>query len=798
MYRIFIFLFFTIGMLAQNNKKELVAKRIQQPISIDGVLEEEAWNHLSVATNFVMFEPDNGVEEPKENRTEVKILYDDEAIYIGAILYDSEPNKIMKEITQRDRFATSDHFGVFINGFNDGQQDFRFFVSAAGTQMDAVALEAGGEDFSWDGIWKSAVKITDFGWVIEMKIPYAALRFSVEKDQVWGLNFLREFRRLRYKYTWNHIDLKKGGIIRQAGVLKGISNIQPPLRLFFIPYTSGYHSILGNNQSSLFKAGMDVKYGINDAYTLDAVLVPDFGQAAFDNVILNLGPFEQQFNENRPFFTEGTDLFNKGGLLYTRRIGGPPTQFPNVAENEKVQYFPSAVNMINATKISGRGKDGLGIGFLNAITERTEVLIENEDTGEIRSEVVEPLTNFNVTVFDQRFNQNSSVTVINTNVTRSGHFRDANVLGVLADLNTKKNTYNYGGSVKMSSQYGLESKSGVHWESYFGKTYGKFRYNAYLSSMTKDYDINDLGINFITNYTEGNLNLNYRILNPTKIFNSFSANTYHYFQYNKETGKPQESTLGLNINSTTLKNDYFGFGGYVAPTDTYDYYDPRVEGRFLIVPKNWGTWYSFSSNYNRKFALDLNFSFNYFDQENRSNWNYSISPRYRFSDKLNVIYRFNFNKQFNDVGWTGFQNQQVILGLRDRDTYTQTVTAKYGINQDMTFNLSVRHYWSVVQNNDYLVLLPNGTFAPIAFDRNRDNNFGLWNLDFSYVWWFAPGSQMSFLYRNTGNQFINEANYNFGQNFSNLFENNLNHTFSVSIRYFLEYEKAKKWLKSKT
>lgn len=136
-----------------------------------------------------------------------------------------------------------------------------------------------------------------------MKIPYASLRFSAEKVQTWGLNFVREIKRDRQIYTWTHVDSKIGAVIQQAGILNGIENIKTPTRLFLIPYASYYLS--GNDQQKTkgeFKGGLDIKYGINDAFTLDAILVPDFGQTKYDDVILNLGPFEQQFNENRPFF----------------------------------------------------------------------------------------------------------------------------------------------------------------------------------------------------------------------------------------------------------------------------------------------------------------------------------------------------------------------------------------------------------------------------------------------------------------------------------------------------------------
>ena len=223
-------------------KKSVSTKKTTENISIDAELNEASWKNAAIATDFVSLEPKNGTPIPEEFKTEVKVLYTDDAIYIGATLYDPDPTKILKELVERDDIGTSDFFGVFLNGYNDGQQEFRFFVTAADGQADTNFTSADGEDASWNAIWESKAKTTEFGWVIEMKIPYAALRFPEQEKQTWGLNFLREVRRERQKYTWSPIDNKIGAISQQAGILTGIENIKTPTRLFLIPYSSFYLS----------------------------------------------------------------------------------------------------------------------------------------------------------------------------------------------------------------------------------------------------------------------------------------------------------------------------------------------------------------------------------------------------------------------------------------------------------------------------------------------------------------------------------------------------------------------------
>ena len=785
-----------ISFAATGQKKSLLAQRISEKVTIDGKLDDAVWKSAQTATDFIMFQPDNGKPISPEKKTDVKILFDDDAIYVGAIMYDNEPDKILKEMTQRDNFGSADHFGIFINGFNDSQQEFQFFLSAAGVQMDCVATNSNGEDYSWDAIWDGNVTITDFGWVAEMKIPYAALRFSGEGKQTWGLNLYRELRRDRQQYTWNYIDAKIGPVLSQSGLLEGIENITPPTRLFFIPYGSYYYNKSAEISEHTVKGGLDIKYGINESFTLDAILIPDFGQTKFDNIELNLGPFEQTFNENRPFFTEGTDLFNKGNLLYSRRIGGSPSfnsNDPNIS-----LVVPPTVNLLNALKVSGRTKDGLGIGILNAVTERTFGVVTNITTGESQEIVVEPLTNFNVVVFDQRFGKNSSISFVNTNVTRDGNFRDANVSAAVFELTDEKQNYNVSGSVKYSyvNEYqDQENRSGVSSSLNLSETAGKYRFSFGGNYVSKDYDINDLGVNFQTHYHSVYGNSSYRILNPNKTFNTFSLSSNLYSECDNATGKIQQGNIGLYLNSTTLKNDYINIGFNVRPFQTFDFYEPRVEGRYVYIPRSINSSIYISTNYNRKFAVDWNPYFTMTDEKKRESWGMYIEPRFRFSDRFTTSLGVNFNHQSNNAGQIPniAGDDQIYFAKRNRNTYTLSSYAKYSINKDMTINLSARYYWSYVDNREFFTLDDDGGLTPAIYTGNQDQNYNSWNLDLSYSWWFAPGSQISVLYRDNSATFDRVINTNITNNFSNLFQDNLSHVFSVSIRYFIDYNQAKNW-----
>lgn len=792
-------------------KKKINAKVIQHGISIDGKLDDEGWNGAEIAKNFVMLQPENGTPLDHSKETIVKVLYDDNAIYIGAELKD-DPSKIMKQITQRDDDGSADFFGLSVNGYNDGQQEFRFFVTAAGVQLDANANSSTGEDFSWDAIWESKVQIHDGGWTVEIKLPYSALRFPKQENQTWGIQFFRQIRRDRQLYSWNFVDNNKGSLEQQSGLLTGIQNINPPTRLFLFPYASYYvNQNAGESKpNDQFKFGMDLKYGISDAFTLDAILIPDFGQTAVDNKILNLGPFEQQFNENRPFFTEGTELFNKGNLVYSRRIGGFPSYYPETESDEEILNYPNQVNLLNALKVSGRTKKGLGVGVLNAITEKTDVLIRKTEkdpiTDEIisvtdRKETIEPLTNYNVLVFDQRFGGNSSISFVNTNVTRNGDFRDGNASALVFDLTNKKNTFNFSGSSKTTivneKGSGNDSKFGYANQFSLSDVAGKYRYTFAGGQVSKDFDNNDLGINFQTNYYHFSAWGGYRLLKPTKKLNGFNLNLNNYTQFHNESGKLQEINFNANTWITLKSNDSFGMGINAKPFKRYDYYSAFTEGRYVVLPNYYSSWAMLSSNYNRKFAIDLNPWIGFTTENRRNEYGGDITPRYRISDKLLLIAGYSYTKERGDKGYVTTQSDNtIVFGQRDNTNSVITLQGNYSINNKMTVKLTSRYYWRYVEYLKYQKLEENGYLTDYAYTNPSNRDFTSWNFDLAYSWWFAPGSQINFLYRNNALNSLgglHSVDKNVSNNVDNLFKDNLNHTISLSVRYFIDYNRVKNW-----
>ncbi|GGI57380.1 DUF5916 domain-containing protein [Winogradskyella haliclonae] len=789
-------------------KKTLDIKRTNTAPKIDGVLDDIVWKNADIATDFTQFRPEMGVNPLDYQKTVVKMAYDDNAIYVSAYLYD-KPEEIQRQLTSRDNFGQSDFFLVVLNPNNDAQNDTEFFVFSSGTQADAIANPNNGEDFGWSAVWDSAVKIVDDGWIVEMKIPYRTLRFSKDVE-TWGLQFHRRFQVNNTQYTWNPLDRTKGNIGLYHGELKGIKDIEPPVRLNLYPFAS---TVFNNFDKPTYKLGMDVKYGITENITLDATLIPDFSQAGFDNLVLNLGPFEQTFGEQRQFFTEGVDLFNKGNLFFSRRIGAAPRGSIDTTDEESVSNVPDNVKVLNALKISGRNENGLGIGIFNAVTEKTEAVVTNTVTDESRNEIIEPLTNYNIFVIDQQFNGNSSIGIVNTSVWRNGsEFRDAYSGALVANINNKRNTYNIRTDLKVSqTEFDLDGEFGFNSFFRIGKSHGKFRYSFDHSFSNDKFDINDIGLNFRNNFNNFGIDINYRIFEPTEKLNSFFAN---FFVNYRRLYKPSEfsgTNFGVFVNAQTKKLLRLRGSINFEPGKQFDFFEPRdFENKRFFVFENIGFIRAdINTNDNKFFSIGLGANtFHAFDSErDLFGYRFNISPALRVSDKFRLGFDYSYQ---NNKGSQGFANNsnslpnEIIFGERDIITIENSLSGSYTFNPFHTVSLTLRNFWSTVTYDDRPYFLQeDGTLVEQAntWDElglgNSNVNFNTWNLDLNYTWQVGPGSFLTALYRNQLFNAGTNSEDNYFESLGDLFDQDINHILSVRLQYFIDYNSIKGIFKKK-
>lgn len=808
-YFFVVFLVFISQYSIGQDKKILKAQRITTAPKIDGVIDDEIWKSLPKYSDFYMLEPSNEGLAQENVQTTVQLAYDNKAVYISAFMADNDASKIPTQFSQRDDInAQADIFMVGLNTYNDGINETRFWVTSAGTIADS-RLSQNNEDFGFDIVFECRTTRDEKGWYAEFKIPYNALRFPEVDVQDWSVNFIRRLRRQNETHSWNRINQSVGQESQYNGIIQGVRDIKPPTRLTFFPFIQASTSTFDGDSTNEISGGLDIKYGLSDSFTLDAQLIPDFGQVAFDNVSLNLGPFEQTFGENRAFFTEGVELFRKGNIFFSRRIGGAPSGEVTLDDNEEELLTPTKVNLINSVKISGRTKNNLGVGFLNSISEATYATIENVLDGSTRRELVEPLTNYNIIVLDQQFNQNSSVSLINTSVIRSGSdFRDANVTAAVFDLSNKENSFNLSGRAVVSSLSEQDSKNqlGFRSEIDLRRTKGKFRYRIGHDFANTTYDINDLGLNFTNNFNSFTAGTSYQIFEPTKRFNFYR---YEFTARHRRLYKPDVHTrTSFNLNTVYVLKNRFAFGyGAQYTTENNDFFEARVDDRFVIFDPNLDVNAFISSDYRKKLALDVRLSARtYFNEnDNQQEWkSILISPRYRFSDKLFMILSSEYSERNNNFGYVDDDGVDVFLGNRDITSLENTISLAYNFDPFKVIDLQFRNFWSTADysSNEFYVLNQDGTRSSIEydFDERADprTNFNIWNLDLSFRWRFAPGSEASLLYRNQIFNEDNQATLDYNESLGNLFDEPVQHTVSLRVTYFIDYNNVKGLFKKQT
>lgn len=784
--------------------QEARATRITIPPQIDGILEPGIWDLALPVREFIQYDP--WYEAMPSYASDVRILFDDRAIYIGAFLYDSAPDSILRQLGPRDSSLNADAFGIKLDTYNNQLDAYTFEVSASGVQRDFRA-----QDGTYDGVWESAVKIHEKGWTVEIRIPYAALRFPAVECQEWGFQVYRSVRRYREMNHWALEERDASNNMINWGVLRGICNIKSPLRLSLTPYFSTTASHFPHekegvsNFSFSFGGGMDLKYGINESFTFDMTLMPDFSQVQSDNIVKNLSAFETVYGEERPFFKETMDLFRRGGLFYSRRIGRTPSGFSKVlgqlTEDEVISENPQQAKLVNAIKMSGRSRNGLAIGLFNAITDNTYARVENA-AGDQRRILTEPASNFNIVVFDQALQSNSNLYLINTNVLRQGNGRHANVTGTGFNIVDRNNAYRLSMSGALSQIYHKNDSvsnrftvdAGKRYDLSLSKIRGNFRFTIGRNALDNRFNDNDLGQTNRNNLLNDRVELQYNIYEPFwRLRNLRTRATLRnegLFQDNIVTSRQME----LTVNTSTLK--YLGLWGGLSfhLQDRLDYYEPRVPGRFYVKPPAVGSWAGFSSDYRNPFGLDL--QVNYFNTSRieNSNFGYNITPRYRVNDQLSLVHSLRMNYNLNDVGFAGIDSLgNIVFGTRDVTTIENVFSSDYIVTNDIYFSFRMRQYWSKGEYGAFSKLLDNGHLqAEYPYNRNRDFNFNSFNIDFVFTWLFAPGSSLNVIWKNALLHEKNAAVANYFDNFGLLRDAPQYNSISIKLLYYLDYQQFKR------
>jgi hypothetical protein len=785
--------------LQAQEKKILEALYLNSPLLIDGVADEAVYSESKSATGFLQLQPYNG--KPAYQPSEVHIFYDQTAIYVGAILYDSAPDSIFNFFSERDNIGMSDYFGIYFDPYNQGQLAYGFFITPAGVQTDikAVKSDYDYEDGNWNAVWQSHTRINDKGWVVEMRIPYSAIRFPEQGDGAWGLNMFRNVRRYNSNSSWNFVSREVSGFIHQQGQLTGIKDIKPPVRLSLSPYGAAYSEFDGHGSPAYtYKGGLDLKFGISESFTLDMMLIPDFGQIQSDDKQLNLSPYELYYSEQRQFFTEGTELFERGNIFYSRRIGAYPTfsyrANDALTPNEVIDYSPAETQLINATKVSGRTTKGWGLGFLNAMTLPSYASLTDTITHEKRDVLIQPFTNYNVSVMDKSLKNNSYISLINTNMAMANDPFGANVTATDFQLRNRTKTYAVKGKGGVSTRGSNENETGFYAMLGLEKNSGKLQYGLSQLIYSDQYNPNDLGYLMRNNEMTTETYVNYNIIEPFGIFREMHATLWMDHIRSYKDNLLYGNDVGFNY-FTQFMNNYGGQLNFRFSGERYDYYEPRVPGRYYLEPRRFHmNFYAFSDR-RKPVSLSMNGGATKFSGNDQYGNFGELDVAVRIGRRFQFFYSVEFENQINDRGFVDMTESEdtIYFARRDVNSLENVFNASYAFTNKMSMNLRARHYWSGALNKTYYQLQPDGLLeTDPAYMQNNDENYNAFNVDLIFRWIFAPGSELTIAWKNSILESQDNVVEDYWRNLSNTWNADQINSFSVKILYYIDYNNLRK------
>ena len=780
-------------------QKSISCLPVTDLIKIDGTLSETIWKENLIKGEFTQRTPENG--KPSLRKTEIALLYDQSYLYIAASLYIENKDELNNQLTARDDLGSSDFFGVQMDPFGEAREGYDFSITAAGVQYDEKITEGNGY-INFNVVWESKVQVYSDRWIVEMKIPFNSIRFPKEDMSEFAINFQRFSSQLNEESFWNPIDPEKDGYIAQFGVLKGLPQITPPLNLSFLPFVSAINekSPDGKNNTSL-NGGMDVKYVYNNAYTVDISLIPDFSQAQSDDEVFNLSPFEIKFDENRQFFVEGTEIFDKGGYLYTRRIGGRPINKNNieVSNNEEIISNPISSNILNLVKVTGKSSSGFSVGLLNGLTAKSEAEILNLETGESRKFLTNPLTNYNSLVLDQTLKNNSSVTLINNSVLRSGTAYDANLTALLYRWYNSKRSYTLSAKKAVSQKYFSTEKDeiGHEYSLFLGKVSGKWQGGVSSGLYDDKYDPNDFGFLTRNNRLTFTGDVSYSENSPKDTFARYRFGLIHQRRYYYSLMEKELSYYKFQSSGTLKKNNHTFYADFAYVEEGKNFYEARKKDQAFIIPAQTETFLEYQTNRNKKLSFSGYIVYVQYLKTENFNREYiaGYGLRSRIGQHLSAYFSQAYENKPKNTGYLNTIEEAIIFGQRRIGELVNTLQFEYSVNSKISMNIRFRHYWIQVDYKKQLSLQENGNLVENDLDiavSDFNDNFNQFNVDFVARWQFAPASEISLGYKLGANAFDSNVESSYFDNLSDVLKSDNSQTLSLKMTYFLDINRLRK------
>jgi hypothetical protein len=722
-------------------------------IKIDGRVTEEPWLRAPVATTFVQFQPGDGI--PASERTEARILYGDDALYVAMRAYDSEPDKIAGQLTRRDQDSYSDVLGVVIDSYFDRRTAFHFAVNPVGVKHDIYRFDDTGEDAGWDAVWDVATSVDAEGWTAEFRIPYSQLRFRDVPEQTWGINFLRSIARRDETDVWAPTTRRDAAIVSRFGELRGLKDLNSPNHLAVSPYTVARLERGPGDAADPFYSrnrtfgtvGADVKYGVTSDLTLDLTLNPDFGQVEADPAQVNLSAFETFLPERRPFFVEGSSIFNFGialgdgdganeSLFYSRRIGRAPQG--DAEPDDGFVDTDAQTTILGAWKLSGKTASGWSIGALHALTSQETARVAPTGASQF-DQAVEPLSNYGVLRVQKDFREGrSALGVIGTAVNRNREVADelglrygAYAGGMDFRHRFADEKYQVSGYLLASHVLGSEEAIATAQESavryfqrpdaesfYFDATRtsltggsaffsiakiggGHWRFSTGLHTRSPGFEVNDIGYQRAADSFVNWGWLQYRQDTPQGPFRRWNVNLNGFTAWNYDwdhTGK------GGNVNgSFQLKNFWNGYAGVNLEGSAYSGRTLRG-GPLFRREGSTNFWGGLGSDSRKSVSGDLNAWGNVRGESD--SWNLGVSPGIRFRPSGRATFRVgsSLNWNVNDYQWVQSfttDDTRYVFARIDQTTVGLSLRADYAFSPTISLQLYAEPFVSAGAYAEY-------------------------------------------------------------------------------------------------
>ena len=708
--------------------------------AVDGRLDDPVWQAATPITDFTQRDPHEG--QPGTERTEARIAYTDDALYVAIRAYDSHPEAIVAQLTRRDEESPSDWLAIGIDSYRDRRTAFAFFVNPAGVKRDSYLFDDSNEDYSWDAVWEVATSRDAEGWTAEFRIPFSQLRFPKRDEHQFGFNVYRVIARLNEEQYWRLPPKNQSGMVSRFGDLIGIEGINPPRRVEVMPYAAASGTFdpaeAGNpfqtGRDGRGRTGADMLVGLTSNLTLSATINPDFGQVEADPAVVNLTAFESFFPEKRPFFNEGLDVFRfpialgdgdgaNEQLFYTRRIG----RAPQGEADDRGGYAQEVTEttILGAAKLTGKTPSGWTVGLLSALTaeERADVV---DAAGTRFSDPVEPRSLYSVGRLARDFrNGLTQIGVFATAMDRSlprgldDLRRSAYAGGLKWSHRFRHDTYSIQGwlvgttvrgspeaidnTQRSSARYFQRpdhdyvtydptrtSLSGFAGQFVFNKhAGGNWRFGVGADTRSPGFEVNDIGYQRDADRSIQFTWINRRWLQPGKVFRRLNINFNQWYGW---TYGWDRLALGGNVNLNYTLLNYWG--GYLGLNREWDGIATGAlrGGPAFIRPGGTNGWGGFYSDDRKAFRLGLNGSF--WRGDENAGWYYGFGPDIAWRPASNVDLSVSPNLSRNVDRWQYLDTQDALgsthylFGELEQTTVNLTVRG----NATFTPELSLQVY----------------------------------------------------------------------------------------------------------